>query len=109
MDTFSTRQTTCVLVAGFSFLILSTYLMLWTQSNRDIRILVAAAILFIVGVLFAPRRDLTLGTAFLFAGLRWAFAAIITHELRSIIATVLFLSVPAIMLFLDGRKQNRIL
>jgi hypothetical protein len=109
METFNTRQTVCILVAGFSFLILSAYLILWSHSNRDFRIVVTVAILFILGVLFAPRKDLTIGTAFLFAGLRWGFAAIVTHELRAIIATVIFLSVPAAMLYLDSRKQKPIL
>jgi hypothetical protein len=103
------RETTFVMIATFSFLVLSAYLVLWKQSNQDIRIVEAAAILFLLGVLFSSRKAPTIATAFLFTGLRWTFGAIVTHELRAIIATVIFLSVPTLILYLDARKRKSIL
>jgi hypothetical protein len=103
------RQTVCALIAAFSFLVLSGYLLLWNHSNRDMRIMIGAAILFILGVLFSPRKDVTIFAAFLFVAIRLAFAAIITLELRAIIGTLIFLSVPVLMLYLEARKQKRIM
>lgn len=106
---YDSRQTASVLVAGFSFLVLSAYLLLWRHSNQDIRITIASAVLFFLSVVLAPRKDVTICAAFLFAGLRWAVAAIITFEARAIIGALLFLSVPALLLFLEARRQRPVL
>jgi FtsH-binding integral membrane protein len=100
------RETVFAMIAAFSFLVLSTYLVLWKDSNRDLRIVCITAILFVVAIVFSRRKDVAVGGSFLFAAIRWALAAIVTHELRAITATVVFLSVPALLLFLDSRKRK---
>ncbi len=100
------RQSIFGLTAVFSFLIFSAYLVLWKESNHDMRIAATSAILFLMGVFLSPRRDVTIFATFIFAGVRWAFGAIIAHDLRVIVAASVFLAVPVVMLVVDARKQK---
>lgn len=100
------RETLCTLVAGFSLLILSAYVVLWKASNRDWRIAGAAFVLFVLSVMFSPRRNLVIGAAFLFSAIRWGIAALITLEPGAIVAAVGFFSVPILLLIADTRKQR---
>lgn len=109
MANIQLRQTISVLLAGFSFVILSSYLVLWTHSNQDIRIVIVCAVLFVIGVFLAPRKDATICAAFLFAAFRWGIVALITHGARPVIATVVLLAVPLLWFYLESRKQKPIL
>ncbi len=68
---------------------------------------IACVILFSFALILARRKDVTLFAALGFAGLRWAIAAIVTHELRTVIATIIFLGIPILLIFgmLDDRSQ----
>lgn len=100
------RETLCGLVAVFSLLILSAYIVLWNESNRDWRIAGAVFVLFVLGVVFSPRRNVVVAAAFLFSAIRWGIVALITWQPRAIVATAGFLSVPILLLIVDARKQQ---
>lgn len=64
-----------------------------------------AALLFMLSVIFAPRKDVTIGVTFLFTGVRWGIAAVTTHELRAVLAAVVFLGVQGLLVLLEARQK----
>ena len=109
MPNIQLRQTISVLIAGFSFVILSSYLVLWSHRNQDMRIVIVCAVFFVIGVFLAPRKDAVICAAFLFAACRWGIVAFTTHGVRPVIATIVLLAVPLLWFYLESRKQKPIL
>jgi hypothetical protein len=114
---YKQRETLCGLVAVFSLLILSAYIVLWKESNRDwlfraspaVRHQVIAGtafVLFVLGVVFSPRRNVVIAAAFLFSAIRWGIVALITWEPRAIIAALGFCSIPILLLIAETRQQS---
>ena len=103
---YKQRETLCGLVAVFSLLILSAYIVLWKESNRDWRIAGTAFGLFVLGVVFSPRRNVVIAAAFLFSAIRWGIVALITWEPRAIIAALGFCSIPILLLIAETRQQS---
>jgi hypothetical protein len=100
------RETLCGLVAVFSLLALSAYIVLWKESNRDWRIVGAAFVLFVLGVVFSPRRNSVIAAAFLFSAIRWGIVALTTRDARAIVAALGFCSIPILLLIAETRKQS---
>ncbi len=108
-------QTLSILMSGFSLLILSGYFILWSTSNKNLTVITITAALFLIGIGFSPQRAVTVGSAFLFAGIRWIIGAISTADVRAIVAACVFFSVPVAIVAANfyknraptGRKPER--
>lgn len=100
-------QTIASLVAIFALLILSSYLVLWRESNRNIFIAGACGVLFAAGIFLSHDRIVAIYAAFGFTGARWAISAIATRQLTPVVATICFLGVPSMMILYDLRRRRR--
>jgi hypothetical protein len=100
------RQTVASLVAAFALLVLSSYLVLWHESNRNLIVAGTCLTLFVAGVFCSPDKRVALYAASGFTGLRWLLAAVVTRQPRPILAALFFLGVPTVFIALDGSKRR---
>ena len=102
-----TRQTISGLLAVFSLMILSSYMVLWRESNRDYRIVVISLLVFVVAIVFSPDKRGSLCAASGFTGIRWLLGAIATREHRAVLATVFFIGLPVAYILLEAWRSSR--
>ena len=98
------RQTAASLVAAFALLVLSSYIVLWHESNQNLIIAGSCLGLVVAGVFCSPDRRVALCAAFGFTGLRWLIPAVITRHPRPILAAIFFLGVPTALIAFDASK-----
>lgn len=104
--TTGNKNLLATIMTAFPLVILSAYLVLWSKSNKDFRIIIGSSIIFVLGVLIAPNRFGVVCGACFFAGLRWVIGAIGTGKPSAIIAAVAFIGLPTLALFIASRRDR---
>jgi hypothetical protein len=100
------RQTAASLVAAFALLVLSSYIVLWNESNRNLIVAGTCLGLFVAGVFCSPDRRVALYAAFGFTALRWLIPAMVTRQPRPIFAAIFFFGVPIVLVAVDVSKRR---
>lgn len=100
------HQTLVAILGSFSLLVFSAYLILWQQSNQDVRLAAGSLLLFLVALTLSPDRSATIGGSFLFSGFHWLVIALITAETRDALTALALLLVPAGIMVLTSWKQR---
>lgn len=102
----SARQTLVAILGSFSQLVFSAHLILWQQSNQDVRLAAGSLLLFLVALTLSPDRCATIGASFLFSGFHWLVVALINAETRDALTALGLLLVPAGIMVLTSWKQR---
>lgn len=100
------RDTLGGVISAVSLLVLSAYVVLWSDSNKDLRIAGIALIFFIAGIAIAHHRVGVICGALFFTSLRWIIGAVGTGERRAIIAALVTTALPTLLLLVDARRQS---
>lgn len=94
------------MTSAVSLLVLSAYVVLWANSNKDLRIAGVALIFFIAGIAIAHHRVGVICGAFFCTSLRWIIGAVGTGERRAIVAALVTATLPTVLLLVDARRQS---
>jgi hypothetical protein len=100
------RQTLATMLGSFSLLVFSAYLILWQQSNQDVRLAAGSLLLFLAAVTLSPDRSATIGVTFLFSGFHWLVLALISSDRRDALTALGLLLVPASIMVLTSWKER---
>ncbi len=101
-------QTAFATIGAFSLLALTAYVVLWQQTNQDLRIAGGSALLFLLALICAPDRGATLGVTFLFSGFHWFVVALFSAGIRELVAALALLLVPAVIVGIAALKERSV-
>jgi hypothetical protein len=100
-------KTFFLLITGFSLLILSGYIVLWRESNKNLAIAGASFVGVVLGIALSADRRVTICAALAFTTFRWLIGAVFTGDRRAIFATIAFAVVPVWMILHEIWKVRK--
>ena len=99
------RDTLGGVMSAISLLVLSAYVVLWADSNKDLLVAGIALTVFIAGIAVAHHRVGVICGAFFFTSLRWIIGAVATGERQAIVAAIVTAALPTAMLLVDAGRD----